>query len=137
MSPKVRAILVGIGGVVVANIVVTISHQISQRRFPFPEGLDKTDMEAMTAYIATLPTAAFVHVVVGWWCGAAAGMAVTFFAQRPRTPMRSIVPGIVIFLASVANSVMLPGPSWMMPAALGSQLALMAGVWFASSASAE
>lgn len=68
----VRCILAVIVGAVVGIVfnwgVITLSHVI----YPLHEGMDPSDMEAMGAYIASLPVPAFLLILVAhagarWW----------------------------------------------------------------------
>ena len=80
---------------------------------PMPEGLDMADPEALGAFIATLPAAAFILVIaahlgqafIGGWVAARLGAS---------HPMRlALIVGAVTLAGGVGALMMIPGPSWM------------------------
>ncbi|MCB9664665.1 MAG: hypothetical protein H6732_11175 [Alphaproteobacteria bacterium] len=111
------AVLRNIGAVVaglflgsVANMAVI---QLSWSLWPMPEGLDTSDYDALGAYISTLPTQAFLLVMVAHLLQAGLGgwVAARLGASRPR--VLALVVAALTLLGGVANLLMLPAPVWM------------------------
>lgn len=81
--------------------------------YPMPEGVDFADAEGMAAYMATLPLAALLIVVVahlsqafvGGWVGA------RLSTTRPMTI--AMIIGTLTLLAGLYNMVTMPLPAWM------------------------
>lgn len=96
-----------VGGL--ANLVVVFG---STLLWPLPEGFDPADAEAFAAYVATLPSAAFVLVMVAHLSQAFFGGGVAaFLAASPRRA--ALVVGGLSMLGGLANLLTLPGPLWL------------------------
>ncbi len=80
--------------------------------FPMPEGTDMNDPEEFAAYIATLPTAAFLVVLVahlgqsfvGAWVAARIG------ASRPM--LLAMIVGVLSLAGGIVNMLQVEGPAW-------------------------
>lgn len=107
-----RNVMAAVAGLALAFIVVALVEALSHSLYPPPAGLDPDDAQALARYVATLPTGAFVFVLVAWTLGALAG---TFTAARVTRPV-SRRPALVVtglFFASCAlNLAMIPHPTW-------------------------
>ncbi len=68
-----RKILAVVAGVILAGLVVYGVQAIGHQVYPPPENLDTKNMEAMKAYVATLPVGAFLFVLVAYILGSFAG----------------------------------------------------------------
>lgn len=81
--------------------------------FPMPSGMDMNDPAQLNAYIAGLPTLAFVVVLVahlgqafvGGWVAARLG------ASHPMV-LAMIIGGLSL-LGGIANMMSVPGPAWL------------------------
>jgi nitrate/nitrite transporter NarK len=81
--------------------------------FPMPAGTSMQDPEQFNAYIATLPTAAFLVVLaahlgqsfVGGWTAARIG------SSRPM--LLSMVVGVLSLVGGILNMMTVEGPAWM------------------------
>lgn len=125
-----RSIAAGFVGLIVAGMVVGLFEGVSGLLHPAPPGLDFTDAAAASAYLATLPTSALLVVVVGWFAGPLAGVAVARRIAPGRVP--AIVVSVVQVCFVVLNFVQFPHPVWMMIAGpiaslAGSKLGWMLG----------
>lgn len=106
-----RRILAAVLALVVFNLVVSGVEAVSHRIYKMPEGLDKNDMAALGAWIATLPVPAFLMVLGGWTVGGFAGGFVGRKVGKHRGPAL-VVAGFGT-LAIVMVNQMIPGPVWM------------------------
>lgn len=81
--------------------------------FPPPPGTDMNDPAQMNAYVATLPTAAFLIVMaahlgqsfVGGWVAARVGQS--------RPVLLAMIIGVLTLLGGIANMMMIEHPPWM------------------------
>lgn len=109
-------------GMLVAGIVISMIEFINSLMYPLPEGVSPQDYEAMREHVKTLPTLAFLVLLLAWTVGAFVGP----FVARRLTYKQKIIPGVVVWIfflvATVVNLFMLPHPIWLFPAAIVSML---------------
>lgn len=81
--------------------------------FPMPPDTDMTDPASFGAYTASLPTAAFLVVILAHvgQAGFGGGVAARLAASRPRV-VAGILGGLT-FLGAAYNLTVIPSPSWM------------------------
>jgi len=111
-----RSILGFLAGAAVAMVIIAAVEGISNIMHPLPEGLDTTDMEAMRAHAKTLPSSAFVMVLLAWSLGALGGgwLAAKIARRSPGT--HGLAVGLLLLLGAVINLLLIPHPGWMWPA---------------------
>jgi hypothetical protein len=112
----IRTILGILGGVITGGVTVAVGHQIGQMFYPMPPGMDPTDMEAFRALVASMPTGAFVAVLLAWLAGAFTGPVAALVIGRHRPLLLTCVVTGFFLLAVVFNLATLPHPVWMMVA---------------------
>jgi hypothetical protein len=109
----IRTILGLLGGVITAGVTVAIGHQIGHRFYPPPPGLDLSDMEAFRELVATMPTGAFVAVLLAWLAGAFTGPIAALLIGRHRPILLTVLVAGFFLAAVVSNLLALPHPVWM------------------------
>jgi hypothetical protein len=104
-----RAILRSAGavlaGVVVAVALIGAAEFISGQVYPLPPDLDIQDALAMAGYIATLPSGAFLLVLLGYALGAFSG---GYVAGR----LAPSGVALVLVTGSIMNLLSFPHPGW-------------------------
>lgn len=111
MARNLLAVLIGVlAGMAFNMAVVQFNATVL---YPMPEGLDMQDTEAFNAYLATLPSTAFLVTMV-----AHLGQAViaAFIASRfcATMPLRlAMIVGFFSLLGGIAALQMFDGPGWM------------------------
>lgn len=113
-SPMLRTILGVIAGLFVGSIFnMALIMLNAYVLFPLPAGADMNVPKVMTAWIATLPTSAFLIVIVAHLGQAGLGgwLAARISSSRPIIP--AMVVGTLTMLACIMNGISLPGPVWM------------------------
>ena len=81
--------------------------------FPAPAGLDMADPVAMNAYIAGLPTAAFLVVLAAHLGQAFVGGCVAARLGGSRPVRLAMIVGIASLVGGVMNMMTIRGPDWM------------------------
>lgn len=108
-----RTILSVLAGVVVCGIGVFVVQTASHQMFPPPEGMDPSNAESIKAYMAQIPLAALLMVVLSYVVGAFAGGAVAAKLAAEK-PMRSaLFVGGIFTLVNFSNLYAIPHPLWM------------------------
>lgn len=108
----VRLGLAVLAGLFAGGLTVALVEAISSLLHPAPPGLDFHDAAALARFVATLPTSAFLCVIVAHFCGTLiAGLVTCLIAKRPWWTA-AIGIGLVFQLAGVANLIMIPHPTW-------------------------
>lgn len=107
-----RKILAMIGGVIFAGLVVFAVQKLGHQVYPPPENLDTKNLEAMKAYVASLPMGAMLFVLLSYVVGTfAGGWLATKIARVPQMHVPLTVGGIQLFFG-IINLVMIPHPLW-------------------------
>ena len=81
---------------------------------PMPSGLDMNDAEQFDAFMATLPTSAFVVVLVAHLGQAFFGGWVAARLSRSHPVRMALVIGVLSLVGGVAAMFMIEGPAWLM-----------------------
>ena len=99
-------------GLVVAFLVVAGIQSINYILYPIPDNIDQTDVDAMKTYVSTLPSLAFIVVIISHFLGATvAGFVGSKIADSHQ---RKISIGLGVFLLSMGmiNMFSIPHPVW-------------------------
>lgn len=96
-----------VAGFIVASIAMLLLEWINSLFFPLPENLDWMDPAAVQAFTASLPWTAYVLVILGYIIGSFKGGFVTTYFSGETTYRMSLVLGVLLTLAAIANILML------------------------------
>src|SRR5262245_28565307 len=118
MGRIIRSVVGVVVGVVITIGLIIVFEAISAVLFPAPEGTNMADMEQMKAFIAGLPTIAFVLYLlfhgIATFCGAFVG---AFIAGRSQIS-HALIIGAFPFLGAIINLAYIPHPTWFIAPAL-------------------
>jgi hypothetical protein len=106
-----RRLAATLAGFVAFTLTLTTVEVLSAALFPLPAGLAMDDEAALHAWIASLPAAAFLLVLLGWALGSVVGGAVAAKVGRHPAPPRAV--GVLGTLGAVVNNLSVPQPAWM------------------------
>ena len=118
LSPIARSAVAVVTGLIFGGLVVARVGGAHVFLCPPPPGLDFGNPEALGAYTATLPFAAFAVVGAAWILGAIAGGAVAGRLGGARADVDGGIVGLLLAVASVVNLLAYPHPAWMWAPAL-------------------
>lgn len=110
-----RTILAIIAGIIAGSAAVFIIEMINTSMFPIPEGLDLSDKENMKDYIANLPTAGMVMIIIAHAIGAlVAGFVASIISTASRSDRykHGLIAAGLIVLSTVVNLFTFPHPIW-------------------------
>ncbi len=111
MIRNILAVIAGLAvGMAVNMALVMLNYSVL---FPMPDGIDMFDPEQMKAYIATLPTSAFLVVLAahlgqsfcGGWVAARLG------ASQPM--LLAMAVAVLSLGGGIMNMMTIDGPAWM------------------------
>ena len=117
MPPFLRSILAVLLGIVVGMLVVMAGDALVGRLFPLAPGVDPNDPTSLAQAIAAMPIAALLMLLVGWVTAAAVGAGVAARLARRAPVPHGLIVAAIILAATVANLILIPHPTWMLPAA--------------------
>jgi len=107
-----RKILAIIGGVIFAGLAVFAVQKLGHQVYPLPENLDMKNMEAMKAYVATLPMGPLLFVLLSYIVGSfAGGWLAAKIARTSQMHVPLTVGGVQLFFG-IINLLMIPHPMW-------------------------
>jgi hypothetical protein len=111
MIRNILAVVAGLAVGMAFNMAIIMAN--SHVLFPMPAGLDMADPDQMNAYVATLPFAAFLVVLVahlgqsffgGWTAARLAG-------SQPLS--LAMIVGVLSLVGGITNMMTIRGPTWM------------------------
>jgi hypothetical protein len=98
-----------IGMVVNMALIMLNGHVL----FPMPDGMDMYDPDQMNAYIATLPTAAFLVVMAAHLGQSFVGGFVAAHLGASRPMLLAMIVGVAALAGGIMNMMSLEHPAWM------------------------
>jgi hypothetical protein len=104
---RIGAVILGLA---VAWLIVAAAEAGVHHLYPPSAGTDMHDFAAVKSYVANLPLAAFVLVLVGWLFGAFAGVFIATTVGRGA--LSGYILGVLLLAAGIVNAVMIPQPVW-------------------------
>jgi len=111
MARNVAGVIIGI---FVAGLIVWTVQSINSRLFPLPEGIDIGSMEQMKEYVQTLPSGAFIMVLLSHLLGALGGAWVgCIVADRYFLKIALIIAAFLLVMG-LYNLLIIPHPLWFM-----------------------
>ncbi len=108
-----KYILPVVAGVMSGMILQTFGEQYIHSLYPLPPGVGLDNPKALEAYIAGLPAAAFLMLLVNYaLCSCIAGVVSTLVGGR-NTIVPAAIAGGIILLGGIFNIVIMPHqPYW-------------------------
>ncbi len=129
----VRGILGFFAGLIVAWLFVFGAEAVTHRLYPFPPHTDMHDMTTIKNFVATLPIAAFIIVLAGWFFATLLGTYTASSVGRSRVP--GIVLAVLLLFAGIMNARVIPQPGWFTATSIAIYLLVpLAGIRLASPA---
>lgn len=118
MPPIIRSVLAVLAGGLVGVLVVSGMDSLVGRAYPLPAGTDPDDPFSLAQGIAAMSLPPLLLMLTGWVIAAGAG---SYLAARlaGRAPLpHGLVVTALLLLATVANLMAIPHPTWMWPGAI-------------------
>lgn len=108
MFKKILAVVVGL---LIGGLGISLVQALSGQMYPWPEGLDYNNKEAFAAFVNTLPTGAFLMVILSYVVGSFfGGMAATAVGKEKYSS--ALIVGFGLTIAGVMNAIAIPQPLW-------------------------
>ncbi len=121
---KTRYVLPVVAGVMSGMMLQVMGEKLIHMIYPAPAGLDLQNREAIAAYMAQVPPAEFVFLLLNYAiCSFIAGAVATFVVGREQR-IPAIIVGSLITLGEVMNVLTIPQPVWFSALSLLSHLPL-------------
>ena len=121
-----RNIAAGAAGVAIAMLLVWLVQTLGHAVYPPPADLDISDLEAMKAYVGTLPIGAFLFVIASYFIGTAAGTCAACAIGTMLPRVFAMLIGCVMLIATTMNVAMIPHPTWFIALAV---VAIVVAAW--------
>ncbi|MCB0278287.1 MAG: hypothetical protein KDD94_02205 [Calditrichaeota bacterium] len=110
MKKRFLAILGGlISGWLIIGIGETITHSIYQA----PEGMDYNDPQALADFISSLPSSAFVSLLIVWILSAFIAGFVCAKISSDNWQRNAIICGGFLLIGHLINAFTIPQPVWL------------------------
>lgn len=112
MSSTFRNILAVIAGFIFGSIVNMAILRISHHVIPLPEGVDVTDMEKLKTSMHQFEPKHFLFPFLAHALGTLAGAWLAAFITLGNKLRSALIVGILFLAGGIANSFLLPAPTW-------------------------
>ncbi len=121
-----RNIAAGVAGVVIAMLLVWLVQTVGHAVYPPPADLDVNDLEAMRAYVGTLPIGALLFVIGSYFVGTAVGTCAACAIGTMLPRVFAMFVACVMLIATAMNVAMIPHPVWFIVLAV---VAIVVAAW--------
>jgi hypothetical protein len=118
LSNRTRMAMAGVAGVGSAFLVIAAVELVAHAVYAPSVMPDTSTPEAMAAYIGSMPLGAFLLVLLAYVAGTVVGGFVGIAIARRHAMRFACLAGGLILLASIANLVAIPHPTWFVIATL-------------------
>lgn len=95
-----------IAGLLTASVIMMVFEFVNSLIYPFPEGFDTTDLEALRTFTATLPWTAYILVLLGWALGAFKAGCITSYLAKEEAYRLSFLVGAILTLLGIWNNLL-------------------------------
>ena len=110
--------MAGVAGVASAFLVIAAIELVAHAVYAPSVMPDVSTPEAMAAYVGSMPLGAFLFVLAAYVAGTVVGGFVGIAIARRHAMRFACLAGGLILLASIANFVAIPHPTWFVVATL-------------------
>jgi hypothetical protein len=128
MHKGIRLTLAVVAGVVCAFALIATIEAVGHAVYPPPRGVDFSKAEEARRALAGLPAGALWLVIAAWTSGSFGGGVVAALIARPSPRLVAGVVGVFVLVATIANLILLPHPTWVSIAGVAG---VVAGAWAA------
>ena len=118
LSNRMRMVMAGVAGVGSAFLVIAAIELVAHAVYAPSVMPDVSTPEAMAAYVGSMPLGAFLFVLAAYVAGTVVGGFVGIAIARRHAMRFACLAGGLILLASIANFVAIPHPTWFVVATL-------------------
>ncbi|MCE7991628.1 MAG: hypothetical protein HEP71_06600 [Roseivirga sp.] len=108
-----KRILPVIAGLLAGWVAIFALEAVSHIFYPPPADLDFTDKAALTAFMETLPTLAFVLLLISWMIGTFIAGMIGALVNKEAWKNSAIIIGVLLALGSIINMTLVPHPTWL------------------------
>jgi hypothetical protein len=111
MRPFVRQLASVVMGLIVAWVITFGIEFVNNALYPLPPGTDYRDAVSMRAAMVSLPGAALVGILVGWFLAAVAGAWVAVRIARGARATAWLL-GLLLLVAAIRHMTVFQRPIW-------------------------
>lgn len=108
-----RGFLALLAGMGVAFVLIGAVEIASAGLYPPPKDLNPADQEQMAAFVATLPTGAYLMILLAWTAGAIGGGFTAARLAGCCRPIHAGIIGLLLVAGALATMRQIPHPGWM------------------------
>jgi len=111
----VRNIIAVILGIIGGGLIVGLIQQLSHKRYGSADGISLEDVEGLTAFIETLPTEAFLFVILAHCTGAFMAGIIASKLSINNHYLLGLIAAFALLLATLVTVFSIPGqPDWVL-----------------------
>ena len=107
-----RVVVAVICGFLLASAIMLAFEFANSRLFPFPPGMDTSDIGQVRAFAKSLPSTALLLVLAGWIAGALVGGATSALIGREGGARAAVALGLLLTAGAAFNAWLIRHPWW-------------------------
>ncbi len=123
-----RKVLGAVAGIATAVLTVMLMEWLSHTVYPVPDGIDLSNTEALTTYVAAAPLSALLLLLAGYLIATFDGTFVACLIGRAPSYIYALLIGVLMLAATASNLIIIPHPTWFSVAAI---VGIIASAWLA------
>ncbi len=123
-----RKVLGALAGIDTEVLTVMLMEWLSHTIYQLPAGLDVTDTEALSTYIAAAPLGALLLVLFGYLIATFGGTFVACLIGRAPPYIYALLIAVLMLAGTASNLIIIPHPPWFSASAV---VGIIASAWLA------
>lgn len=128
-----RKVLGALTGIATAVLTVMLMEWLGHSVYPPPDGVDFSNTEALTTYVAAAPLGALLFVLVGYLIATFNGTFVACLIGRAPHYIYALLIAVLMLADTASNLIMIPHPTWFSVSAVAG---IIASAWLAKKVAA-
>ena len=128
-----RKVLGALAGIATAVLTVMLMEWLGHSVYPPPDGIDLSNTEALTTYVAAAPLGALLFVLVGYLIATFDGTFIACLIGRAPQYIYALLIAVLMLASTASNLIMIPHPTWF---SISAVVGIIASAWLAKKVAA-
>ncbi len=123
-----RNVLGALAGIATAVLTVMLMEWLGHTVYPPPDGVDFSNTEALTTYVAAAPLGALLFVLVGYLIATFDGTFIACLIGRAPHYIYALLIAVLMLADTASNLIIIPHPTWF---SISAVVGIIGAAWLA------
>ncbi len=123
-----RKVLGALAGIATAVLTVMLMEWLSHIIYPLPDGIDLSNSEALTTYVAAAPLGALLLVLAGYLIATFDGTLVACLIGSGPPYIYALLIAVLMLAGTASNLIIIPHPTWF---SISAVVGIIGAAWLA------